>query len=284
MGAYRWSPRGFQEGRDMVFTSGRKPPQDRYLPPLWFIVDHGQVLVRPGNGGPSFLGSEERHALSLGGSSGFYLGATDTQACLLEHGDASAPVPEGLEWVDLRALFGVVEEELFWAAGRANHLAVWDRAHRCCGACGTDLAHVESEWAKACPSCGQTYYPQISPAIIVSVVDGDRILLARNRHYRHAFFSVLAGFVEPGEDLESAVHREVQEEVGVTLKNLRYFGSQPWPFPNSLMIGFTAEYAGGEICPDPSEILEARWFSRGRLPEIPSSVSIARQLIDAFTG
>lgn len=266
----------------MSFSPGRKPSQDLHLPSLWFIVDQGQVLVRSNAGLPSFPDDQDLCRLGLAPSGGFYLGATNSRVCLLEHGDASAAPAEGYEWVDLRSLFGAVEEDLFWIAGRAHHLAAWDRAHRWCGACSQEMGLKEDEWAKTCAGCGQTYYPQISPAVIVSVVDGDRILLARNRCYRYPFFSVLAGFVEPGEDLESAVHREVLEEAGITVKNLHYFGSQPWPFPNSLMIAFTAEYDRGELDPDPSEILEARWFTRDAMPDIPSSMSIARRLIDAF--
>jgi NAD+ diphosphatase len=265
----------------MAFTSGRRPAESLELPALWFVLDRGRVLVRCAPEGPSFLDSRDVEILD-GGASGLFLGATERRSCLLAHGDAAAPVPEGMEWVELRSLFSVVDEELFWIAGRAGHLAGWDLNHRRCGACGAALVLKDEEWAKACPACGQIYYPQISPAIIASVVQGDRILLARNQHYRYPFFSVLAGFVEPGESLESAVHREIREEVGLAVKNLRYFGSQPWPFPNSLMIGFTAEYAGGELRPDPSEILEARWFTRDAMPEIPSSISIARKLIDAF--
>lgn len=268
----------------MTFVSGRRPQTDQDLPALWFIVDRGRVLVRPGTDGPAFPDSGILRATDLDTTHGLYIGATHESACLLAHGDASKPAPAGLEWVELRPLWGVLPEELFWIAGRANHLADWDRAHRRCGACGAELTLLEHEWAKACPACRQAYYPQVSPAVIASVVDGDRILLARNRHYRYPFFSVLAGFVEPGENLEAAVHREIREEVGVEVTNVRYFGSQPWPFPNSLMVGFTAEYAGGEITLDEEEILEARWFTRDAMPEIPASISIARRLIDAFTG
>lgn len=266
----------------MAFTAGRRPQEDQGLRALWFVVDHGQVLVRQDSGKPAFLEPAALRSLELDPSQGLFFGEIGGHACMLAHREASKPVPGGLEWVELRSLFGVLEEELFWVAGRANHLAVWDRAHRHCGACGGGLSLKEEEWAKTCPSCGQVYYPQISPAVIVAVIDGDRILLARNRHYRYPFFSVLAGFVEPGENLEAAAHREIQEEVGIAVKNLRYFGSQPWPFPNSLMIGFIAEYAGGEVRIEPSEILEAAWFTRDTMPEIPSSISIARRLIDAF--
>jgi len=266
----------------MAFMPGRQLQQGKTGSSRWLIVDSGRILIRRGDAGVSFPETEDRRSLGLKNAPGPAIGETEDGAYFLEHGDALAPVPEGFEWMELRALFGSLDDELFWIAGRANHLAGWDRTHRFCGACGADLALQEDAWAKRCPSCDQTYYPQIAPAVIVSVVDGDRILLARNCHYRYPFFTVLAGFVEAGEDLESAVHREILEEVGISVKNLRYFGSQPWPFPNSLMIGFTAEYAGGELRPDPREILEAAWFTRETMPEGPSSISIARRLIEAF--
>ena len=125
-------------------------------------------------------------------------------------------------------------------------------------------------------------FPRISPAIIVLVERDGKALLARSPRFKEGLFSTLAGFVEPGETLEDAVRREVKEEAGIDVKNIRYFGSQPWPFPDSLMVGFTAEYAGGEIKIDDNEILDARWFSAEDMPEIPGKISIARALIDYF--
>ena len=136
--------------------------------------------------------------------------------------------------------------------------------------------------ALRCPGCGLTAFPKISPAVIVLVEKEGKLLLARGRRFALPFYSVLAGFVEPGESLEDTVHREILEEVGIRVKNVRYFGSQPWPYPDSLMIGFTAEYAGGEIKEDPEEILDAAWFAPDDLPSIPGKVSIARKLIDWF--
>jgi NAD+ diphosphatase len=138
------------------------------------------------------------------------------------------------------------------------------------------------ERAKTCPACGLNSYPRLSPAVIVAVVKDDKLLLATSPRFRSSFWSVLAGFVEPGETLEDCVVREVEEEVGITVRNVRYFGSQPWPFPDSLMLGFTAEYAKGEIKTDGMEIVEADWFGADNLPNVPPSVSIARRLIDWF--
>jgi len=160
----------------------------------------------------------------------------------------------------------------------------WDQNRRFCGKCGGPTEDKVDERAKYCARCDLINYPRLSPAVIVAILKGDQILLARNKRFRMSMYSVLAGFVEPGETLEACVEREVHEEVGIAVKNIRYFGSQPWPFPNSLMIGFVAEYAGGQITIDDREIAEAGWFSRSNLPQIPSSISIARRLIDWFVG
>jgi NAD+ diphosphatase len=175
-----------------------------------------------------------------------------------------------------------MEDHLFSLAGRAIQIVNWNQTHQFCGRCGTRTDDKLDERAKICPKCGLISFPLLSPAIIVAVVQGSRILLAHANHFPDGFYSVLAGFVEPGETLEECVQREVQEEVGLQLKNIRYFGSQPWPFPHSLMIAFTAEYAGGQITTDGMEIRDAGWFTAHDLPLIPGKISIARRLIDWF--
>nr|WP_320131554.1 NAD(+) diphosphatase [uncultured Holophaga sp.] len=266
----------------MSFIPGRVLGPCKDLPDLWVVVDQDRALIRERGPEPGLLESSDLPLLGIDPAAGLPLGQSPSRRGLMLRRDAALPLPEGFAWREIRSLFGLLGEEAFALAGRANLLAGWDRAHRLCGACGSGLELRAEEWAKACPACGQVYYPQICPAVIVSVVDGDRILLARNRQHRYSFFSVLAGFVEAGETLEDAVHREVLEEAGITVKNLRYFGSQPWSFPNSLMVGFQADYAGGELNPDPGELLEAGWFTRESLPEIPGSASIAWRLIEAF--
>jgi NAD+ diphosphatase len=191
-------------------------------------------------------------------------------------------VEGGFELAPLRSLFGVLEDETVLTAGLGSQMIYWDRAHRFCGRCGGRTEDKIDERAKICPDCGLLNYPRLSPAVIVAVVRDDRILLARNQRFKRSFYSVLAGFVEPGETLEQCVGREVLEEAGIRVENIRYFGSQPWPFPDSLMIGFTADYAGGRIRTDGEEIADAGWFAAGRLPAIPPRLSIARQLIDWF--
>jgi NAD+ diphosphatase len=194
---------------------------------------------------------------------------------------ADPPTPDA-ERVGLRALFDLVPPEVFAQAGLARQILHWHRAHRFCGVCGAPLERHPAERAMVCPACGHTAYPRINPVVIALVHRGDRILLVRKADGLLPFWSLVAGFVEPGETLEAAVAREVAEEAGLRVENIRYAASQPWPFPNNLMLGFTAEHAGGEPTPDGREIAETGWFGHDGLPPIPSRVSIARRLIDAF--
>jgi NAD+ diphosphatase len=186
-----------------------------------------------------------------------------------------------MAWHGLRTLFGRFDEVLVGVASRASQVIEWDRTHQYCGRCGSPTAVRSDERARACPSCRLTVYPRINPAIMVLITNGRQILLARRPSAPNNRFSALAGFVEAGEALEQTVAREVREEVGVEVKNIRYFGSQSWPFPNSLMIAFVADYAGGEIRPDGVEIEEARWFDPVELPNVPDRISISRWLIDS---
>ena len=176
--------------------------------------------------------------------------------------DERLAVPPETTFEGLRALYGRLPDDYFSIAGRAVQILLWDQTHRFCGRCGQPTVHAPAERAKLCPKCGLLSFPRLSPAVIMLIQRGDELLLARNRAFAEGFFSVLAGFVEPGESLEETVAREVHEEVNLEIDDIRYFGSQPWPFPHSLMIGFTATYAGGEIRPQADEIAEAAWFSR----------------------
>ena len=188
----------------------------------------------------------------------------------------------GLAFRKLRSLFGSLDEALLSVAGRAFQIGNWARTHRFCGACGTPTVPLSGERCVKCPACCSQAYPRISPAMMVLIRRGDSMLLARHTLSPAPFFTALAGFVEAGESVEEAIHREVFEEVGLTVCNITYFGSQPWPFPHSLMIAFTAEYESGEIVIDKEEIAEARWFGPGDvLPNIPFGLSIASDLIRA---
>jgi NAD+ diphosphatase len=196
--------------------------------------------------------------------------------------ESGAAPPSGLVPVDLRTLYGILGERRWSLAGRAAQLLAWDRDHAFCGRCGAATEHLAGERARHCPRCGLDAYPRLSPAVITIVERGDEVLLARGTRFPRPFYSALAGFVEPGESLEECVRREVREEVGIELGEIRYFGSQPWPFPNSLMIGFHADYASGELVLDPAEIADAGWYRADALPLVPPPLSIARALIDDY--
>ena len=245
----------------------------------WILRSEHRLLTITGNGAesifPSGLPADFGHpanALSVGQLHGRPCYAVDVE--LLPEIPGSEPTP-------LRAIFQLAGPETFALAGRATQLLDWQNNHRFCGKCGTATVMKSGELAMQCPACGLLAYPRISPAVMVLVRDGDKLLLGRSPHFKPGVYSALAGFVEPGETLEECAAREVREEVGIEITGLRYFHSQPWPFPNSLMVAFFADYAGGTITPDPSEIEAAAWFSPDALPLLPEPISISRQLIDA---
>ena len=213
-----------------------------------------------------------------------YLGRLAGTDCWAAEAPAEAPPPAGLAWEGLRALFSVLEDAHFALAGRAIQLLDWDRSHRYCGRCGTPTEAKTEERARVCPACRHGAYPRISPAVMALVRRDDEILLGRSPHFPPGMYSALAGFVEPGETLEQCLAREVEEEVGVKVSRIRYFASQPWPFPNSLMIAFVCDWRAGEIRPQAGEIEAANWFNVLQLPKLPSRISIARRLIDAVAG
>ena len=193
------------------------------------------------------------------------------------------PPVKGACLINIRKIFEQSGAEAFHLTGCAHQLLHWRKTHKFCGACAKPLVRHSKERAMHCQGCGLFFYPRINPVVITLIHKGDSILLARRTDpgFNH-FWSVVAGFVEAGESLENAVQREINEEVGIKVKNIRFIASQQWPFPNNLMAGFYAEYESGTIKPDGEEIGEAGWFTKDELPRIPSKVSIARQLIDAF--
>jgi NAD+ diphosphatase len=266
-----------------AYTPLHVPPEARDAPALWFAFNEAELLVC--RSGPEYAlpvcASLEEHGFT--GERLQYLGLYGEQHCYAVALSGNCTVPEGWRFMGLRDAFGVLDVGLAALAGRAYQILEWDRNHRYCGRCGATTVPRKNERSRACPACGRTSYPPISPAIMVLVTDGARrVLLARKPGFPKGRYSALAGFVEPGEMLEDTVRRETREEVGVEVKNIRYFGSQPWPFPHSLMIAFTADYAGGEVRPDGVEIEEARWFDAEDLPTLPASISISRRLIDTI--
>ncbi|MBD2088396.1 NAD(+) diphosphatase [Microcoleus sp. FACHB-1515] len=258
------------------FVSGVAPPE-KVQSSLWFAFAGNKLLVR--QVGERY---EIPSAIDLAPIRTQYLGQLGDRSCFSAELAKDAIAPEGFALLGLRELYGSLTEEEFAIAGRAVQIIAWDRTHQFCGHCATPMTQLPDERAKRCPNCGLVNYPRLSPAMIVLVSRGEEILLARAHRFPTGMYSLLAGFVEPGESLEETVVREVREEVGIEVKNIRYFGSQPWPFPNSLMIGFMADYAGGSIALEEKEIADAKWFHKHNLPPIPPRISIARKLIDAF--
>ena len=260
------------------------PPRPR----TWFAVGSRGLLVRRDETAVStprrwlLPRTDDLESLGVALGDAYFFGRWgDSDAFALSIPETTT-VPDGWSLLGIRGLVEAFDEETFALAGRASHVLDWATTSRFCGRCGSRTERVPTEWCMRCPSCALTMYPRIAPAIIVLVRKGDQALLARNARFPVPFFSTLAGFSEIGESLEETVKREVLEEVGVCVKDLRYVASQPWPFPHSLMLGFTAEWESGDIVVDNEEIAEARWYASTELPLVPPRLSIARRLIDAW--
>jgi NAD+ diphosphatase len=266
----------------MLQTPARFTPlmsRQDHADPLTFLFHQNRLLVREHD--LALPGAAELAQLDLDPQRLLPVGLFDGRYCQAGWIDTEA-LPAGYAWRGLRSLFAEIDEQLLGLAGRAVQIAEWARTHRFCGACGSGTVQATGERCFKCVSCGHMAYPRISPAMMVLIRKGDAVLLAMHVASPAKRFTPLAGFLEAGESIEEAVHREVFEEVGLQVTNLRYFGSQSWPFPHSLMIAFTADYAGGEIRVDPAEIAEARWFGPGdEWPERVPHVSISSMLVDA---
>ena len=266
---------------DRLIPSMEAPPK-KLEPAWWFVFMSDKMMVAEADeriSVPCFTNPKELEVEML---REWYLGTIAGRHCYCAEISDTASVPPKMAFYGLRYLYGRLEEFLHRIAMKAVHIIDWDRTTRYCGYCGMETIRSRGMIAKECPCCELLVFPRISPAVIVLVERENRVLLARVKRFTSELYSVLAGFVEPGETLEEAVRREIEEEVGIRVKNICYFGSQPWPFPDSLMIGFTAEYESGEIRIDEAEITDARWFEPDSLPTIPGRISIARKLIDWF--
>ena len=267
------------------FRAGHAVPPER-AEIAWFAYRGGDLLVRdPGGRQPVEVPvAATLEALGVRPVRVQPIGQLDGRPCCAAELAADADAPEGHAYFSLRRLYGRVDEEIFEAAGMAFQVQYWDRTHQFCGTCGGPLELRKDERAKRCEPCEHDYFPKVTPATIVLVDDGPRVLMTRQARFPAGMYGLVAGFVEPGEGLEACVAREVLEETGLEVADVAYFGSQPWPFPHQIMIGFTARYAGGELRVDTTELEDARWFHRDAMPMLPPPISIARQLVDAWLG
>ena len=249
----------------------------------WFVFQNSRLLIHKATA-----------MKVLDSSSLLNLHGTFTHQYLLAHfeefdiycaemtGDLT--LPDDIDAVPMRKALELLGPDWYTVAAKAYSIINWDKNHQYCGHCGNVTVYKPgASFERICPVCSLSFYPRISPSVIVLISRGDEILMARSPHFTPGTYGLIAGFVEAGESVEETLHREVREEVGISIRNLRYFGSQAWPFPDSLMIGFFAEHAGGEIVINTNEIEEAGWYHYNQLPGRPSvSISIAYKLIDAF--
>jgi NAD+ diphosphatase len=260
----------------------KEPHEDE--PSYWFILRGSDLLVARDGASIDLPFMTDTGLLGFSAERAHVIGTLRATLCRAVAVPVETAAPEGWAFEGVRSLFGTISERFFSVAARALEISEWDHTHRFCGSCGSPTALNPGERALECTACGSLSYPRISPAVIVAVIRGTRILLARARRFPPGLYSVLAGFVEPGETLEECAAREIREETGIEVKNLRYFASQPWPFPHSLMVAFTAEYASGDITVDPGELVDAGWYTADTLPSLPDPITVARKLIDWFAA
>lgn len=256
-------------------------PQQKGLDTCYVPVSNGQLLCHEQGGWGPLANTVWRWVNTQPEAQKHYLGRYHDLDCYVVILERQPNIP-GYSWQNLGQLLSVLTEVEYEVAARALEVVNWDRDHRFCGRCGGLTHKHDQDLAKVCRACAVSYYPRLSPCVITVVTRGEECLLAHNSAFAGRFFSALAGFVEAGETLESALRREVEEEVGVRIGRVEYFGSQSWPFPSQLMIGFLAEYHSGDIAVDGVEIDEAHWFRYDQLPTIPSAATLSGQLIREF--
>ncbi|MDA3955721.1 NAD(+) diphosphatase [Oceanispirochaeta sp.] len=253
-------------------------PENNESEKIWLLFSEKERYMAVDTEGSPFL----KEIPGIKADFSLYLGLLAGQDCTCLSFEEQVPLPAGMEWVSFRDGYRALYPLDQYPVSRGKQLQEWRRTHRFCGSCGTATELSETEHVQKCPSCGDHWYPRMAPAVIIRITKGEKILLAHNANFPEGLYSHIAGFVDPGETLEQAIHREVFEEVGLRVQNISYFASQSWPMPHSLMLAFTAEALDeSEPVPDGQEILDARWFSPDALPEIPGPGSIAgRMLVD----
>ena len=244
---------------------------------FWFVFQGANLLLLPDTDGALHVARGFTPPLPVSGTI-HRIGTCQGLACAAY---ATEDLAVGWTATELRASYEIIGPERYGLAGRGFQLIHWDGNSRYCPVCGA--ATQPATWiSKVCPDCGKEIFPVIATAVLALVQKGDSILLARGRNFKLPFFSILAGFLEPGETLEECVRREVLEETGLIVENVTYFGSQPWPFPSGLMVGFFADYRAGDITLQEDELIAAGFYSRDKLPMLPHSFSLSRRMIDAW--
>ncbi len=269
----------------MNFILGSTAPENENKLHYIFLFQQNNLLIKKLDKTFTLLTSNDLQHLEHKLANKFYIGSLDDHPCYAARFPDSEVIPDNMEFSGLRQLYEKIDKIMMQAAFRAVQIVAWDETHRFCGVCGEATVRMPYEHAMLCPKCGHTSYPRLSPAVIVAITKDGKLLLAGNKNSTTGLQSVLAGFVEAGETLEECVKREIREEVGIEVKNIKYFASQSWPFPNSFMIAFTAEHSSGEIKIDENEIADAGWFSVDEIlniPNLPKRLSISRGLIDWF--
>lgn len=257
------------------FTSRNQENSAAY----WFVFKVNEMLVDTNQGKIQIPFAHNLEEFNISPIRIQYLGTFNENPCYSAEVDPETTHPQGMDFRELRSLYDDLDEDVYLLAGRAIQVVNWDSSHQFCGKCGTPTKTADNEMAKICPECGFTSFTRLSPAVITAIIKDGKLLMAKHTRTPGNMYGLIAGFVEAGETLEEAVKRETMEEVGIKVKNIEYFSSQSWPYPHSLMIGYTADYESGEIKVDGNEITDARWFSINELPQVPSRISIAGELI-----
>lgn len=248
----------------------------------WFLFHNDEILVKEDEGMVTIPQTGDLNIFPNQPTDAQSIGFFHEHECFIAH-ISNENIPKGFSFKKVKPLYGYMDDDYFWFSCRAFHIFNWMKTSKFCGCCGSSMNLLSHEIAMKCSNCGHLVYPRISPAIIVAVIKENQLLLARSKRFPPNRYSVIAGFVEPGETIEQCVKRELQEEVGIEVEEIKYFGSQPWSFPDSLMVAFTAKAITAKITIDNNEIVAADWFTPHNLPDLPDKPSVGRQLIDWFT-
>lgn len=268
-----------------VFVSQIHPPAPLTQPAFWFVFQNEEILLQTTFNISRIPKLLDINSFNFAIQQQLYLGVYENIPCFTAQVEqtSTTSLPPDIAFQQIRQSHATLnDEDLFHIVTRARQVLHWDKNTQYCGCCGSRTQLSNKERAKECPACKILFFPQISPVMLVLIWREDEILLARSSYFLPGIYSILAGFVEPGETLERTIMREAEEEVGIKIKNLSYFGSQPWPFPSNLMLGFMAEYDSGDIRIDPQELEDAQWFSIHDLPTLPKPISLSRRMIDAY--